>query len=126
MVKSQPFRSAIAKPHHSRREAFLSRFSFPGQRTGAMAGISLKCGDYGALLKSVEEAQGHTKLTSHSNFFKSTEASPHSPSRYLVGSLVDPRLCMPNPRLLWCFDLLLAIDLVSAAARATPHRRLAP
>ncbi|XP_056165240.1 F-box/kelch-repeat protein At3g61590-like [Syzygium oleosum] len=39
-----------------------------------MAGVSLKCGDCGALLKSVEEAQGHAELTSHSNFFKSTEA----------------------------------------------------
>ncbi|KAI6675043.1 hypothetical protein NL676_002949 [Syzygium grande] len=39
-----------------------------------MADVSLKCGDCGALLKSVEEAQGHAKLTSHSNFFESTEA----------------------------------------------------
>ncbi|KAI6695811.1 hypothetical protein NL676_023521 [Syzygium grande] len=39
-----------------------------------MAGVSLKCGDCGALLKSVEEAQGHAELTSHSNFSESTEA----------------------------------------------------
>ncbi|KAI6703781.1 hypothetical protein NL676_012917 [Syzygium grande] len=36
-----------------------------------MAGVSLKCS---ALLKSVEEAQGHAELTSHSNFSESTEA----------------------------------------------------
>ncbi|KAI6674240.1 hypothetical protein NL676_002146 [Syzygium grande] len=39
-----------------------------------MAGVSLKCGDCNALLKFVEEAQGHIELTSHSNFSKSTEA----------------------------------------------------
>ncbi|KAL5998749.1 hypothetical protein ACLOJK_009696 [Asimina triloba] len=39
-----------------------------------MAGLSLKCGDCGALLKSVEEAQEHAELTSHSNFSESTEA----------------------------------------------------
>ncbi|GKU97665.1 hypothetical protein SLEP1_g10779 [Rubroshorea leprosula] len=39
-----------------------------------MAGVSLKCGDCGALLKSVEEAQEHADLTSHSNFSESTEA----------------------------------------------------
>ncbi|KAI4317518.1 hypothetical protein L6164_025381 [Bauhinia variegata] len=39
-----------------------------------MAGVSLKCGDCGVLLKSVEEAQEHAKLTSHSNFSESTEA----------------------------------------------------
>ncbi|KAK3417016.1 hypothetical protein EUGRSUZ_H02771 [Eucalyptus grandis] len=39
-----------------------------------MAGVSLKCGDCGALLKSVEEAQEHAELTSHSNFAESTEA----------------------------------------------------
>ncbi|KAM7261403.1 hypothetical protein ACFE04_008770 [Oxalis oulophora] len=39
-----------------------------------MAGLSLKCGDCGALLKSVEEAQEHAELTSHSNFAESTEA----------------------------------------------------
>ncbi|CAN0875353.1 UBX domain-containing protein 1 [Linum grandiflorum] len=39
-----------------------------------MAGVSLKCGDCGALLKSVEEAQEHAELTSHSNFLESTEA----------------------------------------------------
>ncbi|XP_077211006.1 ubiquitin-associated (UBA)/TS-N domain-containing protein [Tasmannia lanceolata] len=38
-----------------------------------MAGLSLKCGDCGALLKSVEEAQQHAELTSHSNFVESTE-----------------------------------------------------
>ncbi|OIW17990.1 hypothetical protein TanjilG_31363 [Lupinus angustifolius] len=38
-----------------------------------MAGVSLKCGDCGALLKSVEEAQEHAELTSHSNFSESTE-----------------------------------------------------
>ncbi|XP_043689841.1 uncharacterized protein LOC122640679 [Telopea speciosissima] len=39
-----------------------------------MAGLSLKCGDCGVLLKSVEEAQEHAELTSHSNFSESTEA----------------------------------------------------
>ncbi|KVI00332.1 PUB domain-containing protein [Cynara cardunculus var. scolymus] len=39
-----------------------------------MAGVSLKCGDCGALLKSVEEAQEHAELTSHTNFSESTEA----------------------------------------------------
>ncbi|GAB2267236.1 hypothetical protein Dimus_002221 [Dionaea muscipula] len=39
-----------------------------------MAGVSLKCGDCGVLLKSVEEAQEHAELTSHSNFAESTEA----------------------------------------------------
>ncbi|XVF37986.1 hypothetical protein REPUB_Repub20aG0058700 [Reevesia pubescens] len=39
-----------------------------------MAGVSLKCGDCGALLKSVEEAQEHAELNSHSNFSESTEA----------------------------------------------------
>ncbi|GLU01543.1 hypothetical protein SLE2022_188490 [Rubroshorea leprosula] len=39
-----------------------------------MAGVSLKCGDCGALLKSVQEAQEHGELTSHSNFSESTEA----------------------------------------------------
>ncbi|CAM8918142.1 unnamed protein product [Rhodiola kirilowii] len=38
-----------------------------------MAGVSLKCGDCGALLKSVQEAQDHAELTSHSNFAESTE-----------------------------------------------------
>ncbi|KAK9725781.1 hypothetical protein RND81_05G168800 [Saponaria officinalis] len=38
-----------------------------------MAGVSLKCGDCGSLLKSVEEAQEHAELTSHSNFVESTE-----------------------------------------------------
>ncbi|XP_011041927.1 PREDICTED: UPF0430 protein CG31712-like isoform X2 [Populus euphratica] len=39
-----------------------------------MAGLSLKCGDCGALLRSVQEAQDHAELTSHSNFSESTEA----------------------------------------------------
>ncbi|CAL1354428.1 unnamed protein product [Linum trigynum] len=39
-----------------------------------MAGVSLKCGDCGALLKSVQEAQEHAELTSHSNFSESKEA----------------------------------------------------
>ncbi|XP_078156362.1 ubiquitin-associated (UBA)/TS-N domain-containing protein [Carex rostrata] len=39
-----------------------------------MAGLSLRCGDCGAHLKSVEEAQQHAELTSHSNFSESTEA----------------------------------------------------
>ncbi|KAF9611691.1 hypothetical protein IFM89_034874 [Coptis chinensis] len=38
-----------------------------------MAGVSLQCGDCGVLLKSVEEAQEHAELTSHSNFAESTE-----------------------------------------------------
>ncbi|PIA25781.1 hypothetical protein AQUCO_10800039v1 [Aquilegia coerulea] len=37
-------------------------------------GLSLRCGDCGVLLKSVEEAQEHAELTSHSNFSESTEA----------------------------------------------------
>eukprot|EP00268_Persea_americana_P023256 TRINITY_DN22908_c0_g1_i1.p1 TRINITY_DN22908_c0_g1~~TRINITY_DN22908_c0_g1_i1.p1 ORF type:complete len:468 (+),score=127.48 TRINITY_DN22908_c0_g1_i1:163-1404(+) len=39
-----------------------------------MAGLSLKCGDCGAHLRSVQEAQEHAELTSHSNFSESTEA----------------------------------------------------
>ncbi|KAI4345359.1 hypothetical protein L6164_012490 [Bauhinia variegata] len=39
-----------------------------------MSGVSLKCGDCGALLKSVQEVQEHAELTSHSNFSESTEA----------------------------------------------------
>ncbi|KAF3456577.1 hypothetical protein FNV43_RR01231 [Rhamnella rubrinervis] len=39
-----------------------------------MAAVSLKCGDCGTLFKSVEEAQEHAELTSHSNFVESTEA----------------------------------------------------
>ena len=39
----------------------------------SMAGVSLKCGDCGALLRTVEEAQEHAELTSHSNFSESTE-----------------------------------------------------
>ncbi|KAF5738504.1 UBX domain-containing protein 4 [Tripterygium wilfordii] len=39
-----------------------------------MAGVSLQCGDCGALLKSVQEAQEHAELTTHSNFSESTEA----------------------------------------------------
>ncbi|KAG6423002.1 hypothetical protein SASPL_113385 [Salvia splendens] len=39
-----------------------------------MAGFSLKCGDCGTLLKSVEEAQEHAELTKHANFVESTEA----------------------------------------------------
>lgn len=39
-----------------------------------MAGLSLRCGDCGAQLKSVEEAQEHAELTSHTNFAESTEA----------------------------------------------------
>lgn len=38
-----------------------------------MSGVSLRCGDCGTLLKSVEEAQEHAELTSHSNFAESTE-----------------------------------------------------
>ncbi|KAK9068721.1 hypothetical protein SSX86_012836 [Deinandra increscens subsp. villosa] len=39
-----------------------------------MAGVSLKCGDCGTLLKSVEEAQEHAELTKHTDFSESTEA----------------------------------------------------
>ncbi|KAG0461126.1 hypothetical protein HPP92_021423 [Vanilla planifolia] len=39
-----------------------------------MAGLSLRCGDCGALLRTVEEAQEHAELTSHSDFSESTEA----------------------------------------------------
>ncbi|KAL3506416.1 hypothetical protein ACH5RR_031798 [Cinchona calisaya] len=38
-----------------------------------MAGVSLKCGDCGILLKSVEEAQEHAELTKHSSFSESTD-----------------------------------------------------
>ncbi|OAY68870.1 UBX domain-containing protein 1-A [Ananas comosus] len=37
-------------------------------------GLSLRCGDCGAHLKSVEEAQEHAELTSHANFSESAEA----------------------------------------------------
>lgn len=43
------------------------------KKSPEMAGVSLQCGDCGALLKSVEEAQEHAELTSHSNFSESTE-----------------------------------------------------
>ncbi|XP_062219122.1 uncharacterized protein LOC133918965 [Phragmites australis] len=39
-----------------------------------MAGLSLRCGDCGVLLRSVEEAHAHAEATSHSNFAESTEA----------------------------------------------------
>ncbi|GFZ10616.1 ubiquitin-associated (UBA)/TS-N domain-containing protein [Actinidia rufa] len=39
----------------------------------SIAGVSLKCGDCGTLLRSVEEAQEHAELTKHSNFSESTE-----------------------------------------------------
>ncbi|XP_020575013.1 UBX domain-containing protein 6 [Phalaenopsis equestris] len=39
-----------------------------------VAGLSLRCGDCGTLLRSVEEAQEHADLTSHANFSESTEA----------------------------------------------------
>ncbi|KAK1256799.1 hypothetical protein QJS04_geneDACA024762 [Acorus gramineus] len=39
-----------------------------------MSGLSLKCGDCGAHLRTVEEAQEHAELTNHSNFVESTEA----------------------------------------------------
>lgn len=38
-----------------------------------MEGLSLKCGDCGTLMKSVEEAQEHAELTKHANFIESTE-----------------------------------------------------
>lgn len=38
-----------------------------------MAGLSLKCGNCGILLKSVEEAQEHAELTNHADFSESTE-----------------------------------------------------
>ncbi|KAK7346036.1 hypothetical protein VNO80_20549 [Phaseolus coccineus] len=38
-----------------------------------MAGVSIKCGDCGALLRTVEEVKDHAELTSHSNFSESTE-----------------------------------------------------
>ena len=40
----------------------------------AMAGLSLLCGDCGAQLRSVEEAQAHAEATNHANFVESTEA----------------------------------------------------
>uniref|UniRef100_A0ACD5TBT7 Uncharacterized protein n=1 Tax=Avena sativa TaxID=4498 RepID=A0ACD5TBT7_AVESA len=39
-----------------------------------MAGLSLRCGDCGVQLRSVEEAQAHAEATSHTNFAESTEA----------------------------------------------------
>ncbi|OEL22113.1 hypothetical protein BAE44_0016867 [Dichanthelium oligosanthes] len=39
-----------------------------------MAGLSLKCGDCGAQLRSVEEAQAHAEATNHANFVESTDA----------------------------------------------------
>jgi len=39
-----------------------------------MAGLSLRCGDCGAQLRSVEEAQAHAESTNHANFVESTEA----------------------------------------------------
>jgi len=39
-----------------------------------MAGLSLRCGDCGAQLRSVEEAQAHAEVTNHANFVESTEA----------------------------------------------------
>ncbi|CAD6244325.1 unnamed protein product [Miscanthus lutarioriparius] len=39
-----------------------------------MAGLSLRCGDCGAQLRSVEEAQAHAEATNHANFVESTEA----------------------------------------------------
>ncbi|XP_062223269.1 stress response protein NST1-like [Phragmites australis] len=39
-----------------------------------MAGLSLRCGDCGAQLRSVVEAQEHAEATSHTNFAESTEA----------------------------------------------------
>ncbi|KAK8959277.1 hypothetical protein KSP40_PGU004130 [Platanthera guangdongensis] len=38
-----------------------------------MAGLSLRCGDCGVLLRSVQEAQEHAELTSHADFSESTE-----------------------------------------------------
>ncbi|KAI6688360.1 hypothetical protein NL676_025188 [Syzygium grande] len=61
-----------------------------------MADVSLKCGDCGTLLKFVEEAQGHSELTYHSNFSESTEAVLN-----LVysscGSPADPRWYAESP-----------------------------
>uniref|UniRef100_A0A0D9YSM8 UBA domain-containing protein n=1 Tax=Oryza glumipatula TaxID=40148 RepID=A0A0D9YSM8_9ORYZ len=39
-----------------------------------MVGLSLRCGDCGVLLRSVEEAQAHAEATNHANFSESTEA----------------------------------------------------
>lgn len=38
------------------------------------AGLSLRCGDCGVHLRSVEEAQAHAEATYHTNFTESTEA----------------------------------------------------
>ncbi|KAL6125286.1 hypothetical protein ACLB2K_073345 [Fragaria x ananassa] len=57
-----------SRPHlvsHSSRSS--------GHIVESIAGVSLKCGDCGAFLRSIEEAQEHAKLTSHSNFAESTE-----------------------------------------------------
>ena len=45
-----------------------------GAAAAAMAGLSLRCGDCGAQLRSVEEAQAHAEVTNHANFVESTEA----------------------------------------------------
>ncbi|WVZ75324.1 hypothetical protein U9M48_023391 [Paspalum notatum var. saurae] len=39
-----------------------------------MAGLSLRCGDCGAQLRSVEEAQAHAEATNHANFVESSDA----------------------------------------------------
>ncbi|KAG2651098.1 hypothetical protein PVAP13_1NG247800 [Panicum virgatum] len=43
-----------------------------------MAGLSLRCGDCGAQLRSVEEAQAHAEVTNHANFVESTEVDLHT------------------------------------------------
>ncbi|KAL5728042.1 hypothetical protein ACHQM5_001167 [Ranunculus cassubicifolius] len=42
-----------------------------------MAGLSLRCGDCGLLLKSTDEITEHAELTSHTDFSESTEAVPN-------------------------------------------------
>ncbi|EFJ22008.1 hypothetical protein SELMODRAFT_443383 [Selaginella moellendorffii] len=39
-----------------------------------MAGLSLQCGDCGAALRTVEEAQEHAEISGHANFVESTQA----------------------------------------------------
>ncbi|KAI9115125.1 hypothetical protein K1719_014138 [Acacia pycnantha] len=67
-----------------------------------MAGVSLQCGDCGALLRSVEEAQEHAELTS----------TPTSPNRLkLFSTLFAPLVAShadPKPRVI-CIQKELGI-----------------
>lgn len=81
-----------------------------------MAGLSLRCGDCGAHLKSVEEAQEHAELTSHTNFSESTEA---------VLNLVCTACGKPCRTKIVCeiFNLSLSLSLcVGVYLVLAPHR----